>query len=125
MNIKDNLNLPIIFSGLVESVSEHPDPAEQSSVVMLQVLRAQMSDAGKYSLIAENKNGSDHVDLDLIVIDEVPVCDCDMFLNGNLDCGCNLRFRTETADLEMARMAPSIEAANDKKYEGLFPFLCY
>ena len=109
----------------MESVSEHPDPAEQSSVVMLQVLRAQMSDAGKYSLIAENKNGSDHVDLDLIVIDEVPVCDCDMFLNGNLDCGCNLRFRTETADLEMARMAPSIEAANDKKYEGLFPFLCY
>ena len=41
-----------------------------------------MTDAGKYSLLAENKNGSDHVDLDLIVIDEVPVCDCDMFLNG-------------------------------------------
>ena len=100
---------------MVESVSEHPDPAEQSSIVMLQVIRAQMSDAGKYSLIAENKNGSDHVDLDLIVIDEVPVCDCDMFLNGNLDCDCNLRFRSETADLEMARMAPSIDATNDKK----------
>ena len=43
-----------------------------------------MTDAGKYSLLAENKNGSDHVDLDLIVIDEVPVCDCDMFLNGEI-----------------------------------------
>ena len=41
-----------------------------------------MTDAGKYSLMAENKNGTDHVDLDLLVIDEVPVCDCDMFLNG-------------------------------------------
>ena len=57
----------------MQTVSEHPDPAEQSSVVMLQVVRSQMSDAGKYSLIAENKSGSDHVDLDLIVIDEVPV----------------------------------------------------
>merc|ERR1712080_267536 len=58
--------------GIVMSVSEHPDPAEQSSVVMLQIVRSQMTDAGKYSLLAENKNGSDRVDLDLIVIDEVP-----------------------------------------------------
>ena len=54
-----------------------------------------MTDAGKYSLLADNKNGTDHVDLDLIVIDEVPVCDCDMFLNGSLDCGCNNRYRSE------------------------------
>ena len=103
-------------AGIAMSVSEHPDPAEQSSVVILQILRSQMSDAGKYSLLAENKNGSDRVDLDLIVIDEVPVCDCDMFLNGNLECGCHIRFRTETADQEMARMAPSIaDTNNDKK----------
>jgi len=102
--------------GIVMTVSEHPDPAEQSSVVMLQIVRSQMADAGKYSLLAENKNGSDRVDLDLIVIDEVPVCDCDMFLNGNLECGCHIRFRTETSDLEMARMAPSIDTNNDKKF---------
>ena len=103
-------------AGIAMSVSEHPDPAEQSSVVILQILRSQMTDAGKYSLLAENKNGSDRVDLDLIVIDEVPVCDCDMFLNGNLECGCHIRFRTETADQEMARMAPSIaDTNNDKK----------
>ena len=109
------------YAGIVMSVSEHPDPAEQSSVVMLQIVRSQMTDAGKYSLLAENKNGTDRVDLDLIVIDEVPVCDCDMFLNGNLDCDCNLRFRSETADLEMARMAPSIDATNDKKYDIFTP----
>ena len=92
--------------------TEHPDPAEQSTIATFQIMRysiirgiqfkeaqlynsrTQMSDAGKYSLLAENKNGSDHVDLDLIVIDEVPVCDCDMFLNGNLDCGCNIRYRS-------------------------------
>merc|ERR1712062_516225 len=83
---------------------------------MGQIVRSQMADAGKYSLLAENKNGSDRVDLDLIVIDEVPVCDCDMFLNGNLECVCHIRFRTETSDLEMARMAPSIDTNNDKKF---------
>ena len=78
-----------------------------------------MTDAGKYSLLAENKNGSDHVDLDLIVIDEVPVCDCDMFLNGNLDCGCNIRFRTETSDKELIRIATANggdSVNNEKKY---------
>ena len=112
---------PLVWSsyrdnaGIVMSVSEHPDPAEQSSVVILQIVRSQMTDAGKYSLLAENKNGSDRVDLDLIVIDEVPVCDCDMFLNGNLECGCHIRFRTETSDQEMARMAPSMDPNNEKK----------
>ena len=101
---------------MVLSVTEHPDPAEQSSVVMLQILRSQMTDAGKFTLVAENKNGSDHVDVDLIVIDEVPVCDCDMFLNGSLDCGCNHRYRAETTELEMARMAPNMDPTNDKKY---------
>ena len=92
-------------AGIVMSVSEHPDPAEQSSVVILQIVRSQMTDAGKYSLLAENKNGSDRVDLDLIVIDEVPVCDCDMFLNGNLECSCTIRYRTEKADEDLTRMS--------------------
>ena len=79
-----------------------------------------MADAGKYSLLAENKNGSDHVDLDLIVIDEVPVCDCDMFLNGNLDCGCNIRYRTEISDKELVRIATANggdSINNEKKYD--------
>ena len=51
-----------------------------------------MEDGGKYSLVAENKNGRDVVDLDLIVVDEVPVGDCDMFLHGTLECRCHLRW---------------------------------
>ena len=81
-----------------KTVVEHPDPAEQSCIVTLQLLRTQMEDAGKFTLTATNKNGSDQVDLDLIVLDDVPVCDCDMFLNGSLECTCNNRFRAEEGD---------------------------
>ena len=34
--------------GLLLQVAEHPDPAEQSSIVTLQIPRTQMSDAGKF-----------------------------------------------------------------------------
>ena len=81
-----------------KTVVEHPDPAEQSCIVTLQLLRTQMEDAGKFSLTATNRSGSDQVDLDLIVLDDVPVCDCDMFLNGSLECTCNNRFRAEEGD---------------------------
>ena len=81
-----------------KTVIEHPDPAEQSCIVTLQLLRTQMEDAGKFTLTATNKSGSDQVDLDLIVLDDVPVCDCDMFLNGSLECTCNNRFRAEEGD---------------------------
>ena len=90
-----------------------------------------MTDAGKYSLLAENKNGTDHVDLDLLVIDEVPVCDCDMFLNGelfhivtevdyffagSLECTCNNRYRSETSEKEMVRMGNAgLENGNPEK----------
>jgi len=90
-------------------VTEHPDSAEQSSIVTLQIPRTQMTDAGKFSLFAENSNGSDHIDIDLIVIDDVPVCDCDMFLNGSLECTCNNRYRSENSDKEMARMSNGID----------------
>ena len=88
---------------VVKTVSEHPDPAEQSCIVSLQLLRTQMEDAGKFTLTATNKSGTDQVDLDLIVLDDVPVCDCDMFLNGNLECDCNLRFRAEEGDKVLLR----------------------
>jgi hypothetical protein len=63
-----------------------------------------MSDAGTYSLVAENRNGHDSVDLDLIVLDEVHTNDCDMFLNGSLECTCNNRFRAECADQEHIKL---------------------
>ena len=44
---------------VVKTVSEHPDPAEQSCIVSLQLLRTQMEDAGKFTLTATNKSGTD------------------------------------------------------------------
>jgi predicted RNA-binding protein with TRAM domain len=92
-----------------KTVVEHPDPAEQSCIVTLQLLRTQMEDAGKFTLTATNKNGTDQVDLDLIVLDDVPVCDCDMFLNGSLECTCNNRFRAEEGDKNLNQIHPSEE----------------
>ena len=50
-----------------------------------------MSDAGTYSILAENRNGIDSVDIDLIVLDEMHGNDCEMFLSGFLECTCYLR----------------------------------
>ena len=33
-----------------------------------------------YSLTAENRNGKETVDLDLIVLNTLPDCDCNLFL---------------------------------------------
>ena len=52
-----------------------------------------MIDAGTYTLVAENRNGMDKVDLDLIVLDPMNDCDCDMFKTGSLACHCSSGFR--------------------------------
>ena len=87
-----------------------------------------MEDAGKYSLIAENKNGSDHVDLDLIVVDEVPVGECDMFRHGTLECLCNYRYRCETSEQEMTRITSTSgsqgDTANEKKFVYILVYMC-
>ena len=95
---KDGKVVEAVDGVVSKTVVEHPDPAEQSCIVTLQLVRTQMEDAGKFTLTATNKSGSDQVDLDLIVLDDVPVCDCDMFLNGSLECTCNNRFRAEEGD---------------------------
>jgi hypothetical protein len=52
-----------------------------------------MEDAGTYTLRAENRNGVDQVDLDLIVLDPMKECDCAMLMSLNMDCACSLGFR--------------------------------
>ena len=51
-----------------------------------------MRDAGTYTLVAENRNGMDKVDLDLIVLDPMTDCDCDMFKSAG-PCHCSSGFR--------------------------------
>ncbi len=53
----------------------------------------QLDDAGKYTLRAENCNGCDSVDLDLIVLDPLQDCSCDMLKSLNMECACSLSFR--------------------------------
>ena len=53
----------------------------------------QMSDAGTYTLVAENKNGIDKVPMDLIVLDPMNDCECNMFKSVDLQCHCSLEFR--------------------------------
>ena len=43
-----------------------------------------MSDAGTYTLVAENRNGKDKIDLDLVVLDLMQDCECDMFKSANV-----------------------------------------
>ena len=52
-----------------------------------------MSDAGTYTLVAENRNGKDKIDLDLIVLELMHDPECDMFKTANLTCSCSSGFR--------------------------------
>ena len=68
----------------------------------------QMSDAGTYTLRAENRNGSDKVsevieannilimmkvDLDLVVLETGHDAECELLKSGNLECRCSQSFR--------------------------------
>jgi len=59
------------------------------STTTLVIHHAKNSDAGTYSLTAENRNGKEKVDLDLIVLDTLPECDCDMFKSADKRCTCS------------------------------------
>ena len=58
-----------------------------------QIFKTQMHDAGTYTLRGENRNGSDKVDLDLVVLDTSHDIECEMLKNANLECRCSQSFR--------------------------------
>ena len=59
------------------------------STTTLTIHHASTADAGTFTLEAKNRNGAEKVDLDLIVLDNLPDCECDMFLRGDKMCTCN------------------------------------
>ena len=59
------------------------------STTTLVIHHAKNSDGGTYSLTAENRNGKEKVDLDLIVLDTLPDCDCDMYKRADKMCTCS------------------------------------
>ena len=62
------------------------------STTTLVIHHAKNSDKGTYSLTAENRNGKEKVDLDLIVLDTLPDGECDLFLHANKMCSCSLSY---------------------------------
>jgi len=62
------------------------------STTTLVIHHAKNSDAGTYSLSAENRNGKEKVDLDLIVLDTLPDHDCQLYLKANKMCTCMLSY---------------------------------
>ena len=65
------------------------------STAILQILKTQFHDAGTFTLRGDNRNGSDKVDLDLVVLDTTHDVECEMLKNGNLECRCSQSFRWE------------------------------
>ena len=59
------------------------------STTTLVIHHAKNSDAGTYSLQADNRNGTEKVDLDLIVLDALPDCECLMYKTADKMCTCS------------------------------------
>jgi len=72
------------------------------STTTLVIHHAKTSDAGTYSLEAENRNGKEKVDLDLIVLDVLPDHECDLYLKADQQCTCTLSYTGP--DLGMKRL---------------------
>jgi hypothetical protein len=64
------------------------DEYQGGSTTTLVINRAKMGDAGTYTLEASNRNGKEKVDLDLIVLDTLPECECNMYKKGDKQCTC-------------------------------------
>ena len=63
------------------------------ATAILQILKTQFHDAGTYTLRGDNRNGSDKLELDLVVLDTNHDVECDLLKNGNLECRCSQSFR--------------------------------
>jgi len=71
---------------------------------------AKPEDKGTYTLQAENRNGKEKVDLDLIVLDHLPECDCDMYKKGDQHCICQHSYTGK--DPWMAVLTASLDYFN-------------
>jgi len=70
-----------------ESYTVMTEEYQGGSTTTLVVHHAAEDDRGTYTLTAENRNGKEKVDLDLIVLDK-DHHDCDMYARGNKQCSC-------------------------------------
>jgi len=99
-----------------EDYSTECQTYQGGSTAILQILKTQMSDAGTYTLRGENRNGSDKVDLDLVVLDTAPDCECEMLKSANLECRCEHSFRTSELP---AAMQIAVEFGEEPDVNGI------
>merc|ERR1712241_1503203 len=85
-----------------------------SVTTTLVINHAQMDDNGTYQLKAENRNGKEKVDLDLIVLDQ-DHHDCAFYATGNKQCSCQHSYTGK--DPWMAAIISSLDQYNG--YGGL------
>jgi Tat protein secretion system quality control protein TatD with DNase activity len=65
------------------------DEYQCGATTTLAIHHATGQDNGTYTLQAENRNGTEKIDLDLIVPDHLPKCDYDMYRRGDKQCSCH------------------------------------
>jgi hypothetical protein len=63
------------------------DEYQGGSITTLVIHHAKNDDRGTYSLQAENRNGKEKIDLDLIVLDDQEHV-CDFYQHGDKNCSC-------------------------------------
>jgi len=79
----------------------------------LVIHHAKVEDAGTYSLQATNRNGTEKVDLDLIVLDTLPDCECLLLKVLKQNCSCQHSYTGPDGVLQKAaEMQMEIEAAS-------------
>jgi len=90
-----------------ENFMVHTEEYQGGALTTLVIHHAKKEDNGTYQLQAENRNGKEKIDLDLIVLDHLPECDCDMYNNGNQNCICQHSYTGK--DPWMAQVTASLE----------------
>jgi len=93
-----------------ENYSVMTEEYQGGSTTTLVVHHAHPDDKGTYTLQAENRNGKEKIDLDLIVLDHLPECDCDMYKQGDKGCSCQHSYTGK--DPWMAVLTASLDYFN-------------
>merc|ERR1740128_606419 len=93
-----------------ENFTVQTEEYQGGSTTTLVVHHAKPEDKGTYSLQAENRNGKEKIDLDLIVLDHLPECDCDMYKDGEKGCSCQHSYTGK--DPWMAVLTASLDYFN-------------
>jgi len=90
------------------------DEYQGGSITTLVIHHAVTDDRGTYTLEAVNRNGKEKIDLDLIVLDKLPECECNMYSTGDKQCSCQHSYTGK--DPWMSVLTASLDYFNGGSY---------